>query len=169
MKHYLVCAVTVALGLVVASLATSQPAMNDKAQIEALENQFAVAFNAKDVDAIMKAYEPDQGLFVFDVVTPRQYVGYAAYKKDWQGFLAGFKGPLKFAMSDLSIDTDGTMGYSHSIQHVSGTDAKDKPVEFVVRITDVYRKIDGAWKIVHEHVSVPVNFDTGKPDMMSTP
>jgi hypothetical protein len=31
------------------------------------------------------------------------------------------------------------------------------------------RKIDGKWLIVMEHVSVPVNFNTMKPDLTSKP
>jgi ketosteroid isomerase-like protein len=29
-------------------------------------------------------------------------------------------------------------------------------------VTDVYRKIGGQWRVVHEHVSVPTNLETGK-------
>lgn len=140
-----------------------------KAAIEALENRFAAGFNAKDLDAIMKCYVPDQSLFVFDVAPPRQYVGADAYRKDWKDFLATFKGAPKFEMSGLAVDVEGPVGYSHSIQHVTGTDTKDKPVDFTVRVTDVYRRIGSKWLIVQEHVSVPVNFDTGKPDMNSAP
>lgn len=140
-----------------------------KAAIEALESRFVAAFNAKDLDAIMKVYVPDQSLFVFDIVPPRQYVGADAYRKDWKDFLGTFKGPVKFTMSDLAVSVDGPMAWGHSIQHVTGTDTKDKPVDFTVRVTDVYRKSKGEWLIVHEHVSVPVNMDTGKPDMNSTP
>ena len=141
----------------------------DEAKIRALEAHFAAAFNARDVDAIMKVYIPDESLFVFDVVPPRQYVGAKAYRKDWQDFLATFKGPVKFELSDVAVSTDGTIGYGHSIQHTMGTDTKGKPVDFTVRVSDVYRKINGQWLIVQEHVSVPVNFDTGKPDIMSMP
>jgi ketosteroid isomerase-like protein len=38
-----------------------------------------------------------------------------------------------------------------------------------VRVTDVYKKADGRWQIIHEHVSVPVALDTGKPDLGSKP
>jgi len=38
-----------------------------------------------------------------------------------------------------------------------------------VRVTDVYRKIDGKWLIVHEHVSVPVDIKTGQGDLQSKP
>ena len=76
---------------------------------------------------------------------------------------------MKFWITDLHVEAAGTLGYSHSIQHVSGTDTKGQPIELVVRVTDGYRKVDGNWLIAHEHVSVPVDVTTGKPDLMSKP
>lgn len=145
--------------------------ISDETQIRMLEQQFAGAFGAKDADAIMKAYVPDNSLFVFDIGVPRQYVGAAAYRKDWQTFFATFKGPLKFEMSDVAVTVDGDIAYGHSIQHTIGADAKGMRREFTVRVSDVYRKIAGKWLIVQEHVSVPIDFATGKPmpDMMSKP
>jgi uncharacterized protein (TIGR02246 family) len=148
--------------------AVAQPT-DDEAKIRALENQFAAAVNAKDLDAIMKVYLPDETLFVFDVAPPRQYVGAKAYRKDWEDFLALFKGPPKFEITDLQITAADPLGYSHSIQHVSGTDAQDQPIDLTVRLTDVYRKINGNWLIVHEHVSVPVDLNTNEPDLESKP
>ncbi|HXP72948.1 MAG TPA: nuclear transport factor 2 family protein [Stellaceae bacterium] len=144
-------------------------ASGDEASIRALESRFVAAVNAKDVNAIMKVYVPDESLVVFDLVPPRQYVGAKAYAKDWMDFLGVFKGPLKFEISDLSVTANGTMAFGHSIQHVAGTDAKGQPVDLTVRVTDVYRKIKRQWLIVHEHVSVPVDLDTGKPDLSSKP
>jgi ketosteroid isomerase-like protein len=158
--------ITTALGV---SPAVVQAASGDEASIKALESRLAAGAMAKDVNAIMKIYVPDESLVVFDVVPPRQYVGAKAYTKDWADFLATFKGPLKFEISDLSVTVDGTMGFGHSIQRVTGTDTKDKPVDLTVRVTDVYRKIKGSWLIVHEHVSVPVDLDTGEPDLSSRP
>jgi ketosteroid isomerase-like protein len=142
---------------------------NDDAQIKALEARFTAAFNAKDVDGIMKCYVPGDSLFVFDVTVPRQYVGAAAYRKDWSDFLATFSGPVTFKLNDLSVTGDGKIAYGHSIQHVTGKDTKGQPVDFVVRVSDVYRKIKGKWLIVQEHVSVPIDMSTNKPDMMSKP
>jgi len=147
----------------------AQAASGDEASIRALEGQFATAVNAKDINAIMRVYVPDESLFVFDVVPPRQYVGAKAYTKDWAGFVGTFNGPLKLEISDLNVAVAGTMGYGHSIQRVSGTDTKGQPIDLTVRVTDVYRKIKGHWLIVHEHVSVPVDLDTGKPDLASKP
>ena len=149
----------------------AQAQTKDEQEIRALEDQFAAAFRAKDLDAIMKLYAPGNELFVFDVGVPRQHVGWDDYKKDWQSFLATFSGPIKFDISDLSIASDGKIAYGHSIQHVVGTGTDGSPIEFTVRVTDVYRKIDGKWLIVQEHVSVPLDFSSGKPvpDMMSKP
>jgi len=152
-----------------ASPTATRAASTDEAGIRALEARFAAAANAKDLDAIMKVYLPDESLFVFDVVPPRQYVGAKAYRKDWADFLATFNGPAKFEISDLSVTASGTMGFGHSIQRVTGTDTKGQPIDLTVRVTDVYRKIKGNWLIVHEHVSIPVDLDTGKPDPSSKP
>jgi ketosteroid isomerase-like protein len=157
------CAFT---ALAVPSVASAK---GDEAQIKALETQFAAGVAAKDVDAIMRVYVPDDSLFVFDVTVPRQYVGAAAYRKDWSDFLATFSGPLRFEVSDVAVTVDGKIAYGHSIQHIAGKDAKGQPTEFVVRVSDVYRKIKGHWLIVQEHVSVPIDFATSKPDMMSKP
>jgi ketosteroid isomerase-like protein len=142
---------------------------DDVAQIKALEGRFAAAVNAKDVDAIMKVYVPGESLLAFDLVPPRQYVGAAAYRKDWEGFFATVKGPLKFTMTDLAVDADQSLGYSHSIQSYAYTDVKGKPIDATVRVTDIYRKIGGQWLIEHEHESFPVDLATGKPDFTSKP
>ena len=162
--------IAAAVGLAVSMTAVPVWASGkDEAAIRALESQFAAAFKAKDIDAIMKVYVPDESLLVFDVVPPRQYAGAKAYRKDWQDLFGMFPGPLKVEISDLHVVTDRTLGYGHSIQHLSGADARGQTIDLTVRVTDAYRKIKGRWLIVHEHVSVPVDLATGKPDLASKP
>jgi uncharacterized protein (TIGR02246 family) len=173
MRRFAICAVVAAVAAVAAvglgGGLRAQSQTKDEQEIRALENQFAAAFNAKDVDAIMKFYVPGNELFVFDVGVPRQHIGWEDYKKDWQEFLAMVPGPLKFDISELSVTTDGKLGFSHSIQHLVWKGTDGSPMEMTVRATDVYRKIDGRWLIVQEHVSVPVDLTTDKADMMSKP
>jgi len=161
-------AVAVCAGLSVAAVCPGAKA-DAQSDIRALENQLVAAVKAKDVDAIMKVYVPDQSLFVFDVVPPRQYVGAAAYRKDWQGFLDSLNGPITVELTDLAVASDHNLAYGHSIQRVAGTDKQGKPLDLTVRVTDVYKKLKGHWLIIHEHVSVPVDLDTGKPDLASKP
>lgn len=66
------------------SAADAAATKDAKAAIEALTQRFVAAFNAKDVDSIMKLYAPGPQLFVFDVSPPREIVGWDNYRKDWQ-------------------------------------------------------------------------------------
>jgi len=163
-------AIARAILFVLSIVAFGTPAWADAAaDIRALEDRFVAAFKAKDVDAIMKVYAPDQTLVVFDVVPPRQYVGAAAYRKDWQTFLGGFEGPITVELTDLDVTADRNLAYSHSIQRVAGTDKQGKKLDLTVRVTDVYKKAHGRWQVIHEHVSVPVDLTSDKPDLSSKP
>lgn len=159
--------VLLAIGFSGATRAGAQS--KDEQEIRVLEDKFAAAFSAKDVDAIMKLYVPGSELFVFDLGVPRQHVGWDDYKKDWQDFLATAKGPVHFEIRDLAIVTDGKLAYSHSMQHVTITSEEGTPQDYWVRVTDDYRKVNGKWLIAQEHVSVPIDFSGPKPvpDMMS--
>lgn len=142
----------------------------DVADIKALEDKFTAAVKAKDVNATMAVYVPDDSLLVFDATLPRQYKGAAAYRKDWEEIYGLFPEAVEFDISDLDITAGGgDIAYSHSIQHMSGTTKDKKKFEIVVRVTDAYKKVNGQWLIAHEHVSFPSDLATGKADMMSKP
>lgn len=142
---------------------------NDIARIRNLEDKLAAAVVARNLDAIMQVYAPDETLFVFNVIPPRQYVGAKAYRKDWDEFLGSTKGPLKYDVTDVAVSAVGTVAYGHSIQHLVATGVKGDPIDLTMRVTNVYRNIKGNWVIVQEHISVPVDLDTGKPDFFSRP
>jgi uncharacterized protein (TIGR02246 family) len=141
---------------------------SDHAQIQSLEKGFNAAFNAKDAKKVM-TYYARQGLFVFDVSPPRQHVGWADYEKDWQDLFAAYPGPVTNQITDQSITVVGAVAYGHNIEDAHFTAKDGTKTELVVRVTDVYRKIGGKWFIVQEHISVPVDLATMKPDPLSKP
>ncbi len=111
--------------------------LDDEAAIRVLEDRFAAAFNAGDIDGIMKNYIPDNSLVVFDVVPRKQYLGADAYRKDWVELFSHFKGRPKIAISDLGIDVEGNLGFGHSFQRVTGTDIKGAySIDRMVRVSD---------------------------------
>jgi ketosteroid isomerase-like protein len=170
MKKLVSIAAVLALGAAIYGLTLRAEAKtNDQAEIAALEDHLISSVRAKDLDGLMSVYVPDQSLFVFDVIPPRQYVGAAAYREDWKGVLASFNGPITADISNLNITSGNNLGFGHSIQHFSGTDRSGKNIDWTLRVTDCYRKINGKWLIVHEHYSVPVNLQTAKADLASQP
>jgi ketosteroid isomerase-like protein len=168
-KNAWISGVFLGIAMVCSATLTAQAKTSDEAAIKALEARLMAAVTARDVDKIMQCYDPGEALFVFDVIPPREYVGASAYRKDWEGFLGGFKGPIKMELTDLDVVTDGKLAFGHNVQHMVATDKDGKPVDIVFRVTDGYRKVHGKWLIAEEHVSVPVDLSTGKADLQSKP
>lgn len=160
----LAAGVLISTGLVAARAGAQS---DDNAQINTLYEQFAGAFRHKDLNAIMAVYDHSDTLFVFDVGTPREHIGWDSYRADWKDVFDSIKGNPNFSIAELAITISGDVAYTHSIQSITGT--MGRLDSLTVRVTDVLRKIDGKWLIVQEHVSVPINFTTLKPDLMSRP
>ena len=165
----LLCALGSPNRVVSQTKAATHRARGDKAAIEALEQQYVKAFNAKDVNAIMANYAPGDELFVFDAVPPREYPNWEAYKKDWEALFAAYPGPIRDSMSELSITIVGSVAYAHHVEAGHFTRKDGTGLDVVARVTDVFRKINGKWLIVQEHVSFPVDLDSGKADLLSKP
>jgi ketosteroid isomerase-like protein len=142
---------------------------NDEADINQSVQHLVAAVNAKDINGIMAYYTPDESLLVFDALPPRQYVGAAAYRKNWEGFLAAYPSSLHAEVTEWKTEAAGNLAYGHGIFRASGPDKDGKPLDLTLRVTDVYRRINGKWLVVHEHVSWPVDLATGKADLNSKP
>lgn len=148
---------------------SARASSDDAAAITALYKQFGVAFEHKDLNGIMSLYVPGDSLFVFDVGPPREHHGWNDYREDWKQLFAGFKDNPTFEMLDFGMTIDGDIAYTHGAQRVTVNVGGKTRSTIVVRVTDVLRKINGKWLIVQEHVSIPVDLNTMKPDPLSKP
>jgi ketosteroid isomerase-like protein len=54
------------------------------------------------------------------------------------------------------------VAFSHSLNKVGGTMKNGQKSDRWLRWTACYRKTNGKWLIVHEHVSVPADVRSGK-------
>ena len=54
------------------------------------------------------------------------------------------------------------MAFCRSLNRFGGTTRDGKLVSQWLRSTLGFQKIDGLWKILHQHVSVPIDMETGK-------
>jgi len=81
---------------------------------------------------------------VFDI-SPRQYVASMPTGK-LEAFLDMAKGPVHAEISDLSITTDGKLAYSHSMQHLYGTNA-DGSRWNSMRASRLLSQVDGKWLV----------------------
>jgi ketosteroid isomerase-like protein len=135
---------------------------DEETAIRARMDSFMSAFNSGDIDAIMKNYLPGKDFILFDVVPRDDYRGADLYREAWQEMFSRFEGRPEIAIADLGITVESQVAFSHCFMHVTGTDKQGNPVDRWVRVTDGFRKVGGEWLIALEHISVPVDFRTGK-------
>ena len=118
------------------------------------------AFNEHDVDAVMALYAPD--VVAYDIVPPLQYVGKDAYRKDYEQFLAQYQGPIEVEYRDVHIVAGENVAFAAAVERITGTMKNGQKSTMWARGTAGYKKVNGAWLDVHDHISVPTDFETGK-------
>jgi uncharacterized protein (TIGR02246 family) len=121
------------------------------------------AVRAKAVDAAMSAIAP--GIVAFDVVNPLQHLGQQGVRQRAEQWFSSLAGTIGYELRDLAITADEDIAFSHSLNHVNATTTTGKKIDMWWRATVCYRKIDGKWKIIHEHSSVPFDPGTGKASL----
>jgi ketosteroid isomerase-like protein len=140
-----------------------EQALDRNPGIKQVFKDFEEAFRAGDLDGIMAIYDPD--VVAYDIAPPLQYVGVDAYRKTWKNFLDTYDGPIEVEFRDLHVvSATGDMAFTYTLERFTGK-LKNGPTSTIwVRVTDCWmkKKKSGKWRIVHEHVSVPTDFESGK-------
>ena len=132
----------------------------DEKAIRAVENKIIAATST---DEVMKYYDQND-IDLYDFVPPLQYQGASAVHGDLDNFFSNAK-DIKGNFVELVVVADGKMGMARSLQHFTWTDKDGKAMEATIRVTDVFHKVGGQWKVIHSHISVPVDPKTGLGQM----
>ena len=105
----------------------------------------------------------------FDITPPLRYVGADKKRRAWQEAFAIFTGPFDYEFHDVTVTTDGELAFVHSLNHVTATLASGHVTDLWLRWTACFRRIDGVWLVVHDHVSVPADVEHGQAALNLTP
>jgi PhnB protein len=127
----------------------------DEAQIRKVTDHWAYALHNKDADAVLSHYAPS--LIHFSLAPP--LLSPRADAKDLKAWFATWQGPLGYEIRDLNITVGGDVAFSHSLNRMQGRNRAGGKDELWFRHTLGFRKINGEWKIAHEHESVPFHMD----------
>jgi ketosteroid isomerase-like protein len=109
---------------------------------------------AKDVDRIMSHYAAE--FCVFNVKPPIQIREAAEWRRVWETSLAHFPASFGMETRDVSITMSSELAVAHYLARFTGLPGEP----FWFRVTAVYRRMEGKWKIVHEHSSAPFDPET---------
>jgi ketosteroid isomerase-like protein len=145
-------------------------ATNSRKDVDSIKARYADwqhAFEARDLNRIMALYAPD--VVAYDVVPPLQFVGADEYRKDYASIFAQLKGPLKMGVPQIHIEQSGDVAFAFGLERLRATTNDGTPVDMWLRFTDGWKRENGRWLVVHEHVSVPVDLASGKARLDLTP
>lgn len=129
--------------------------------------RLAKAIRAKDVSGVMALYATD--VLCFDLVAPLQRIGIDSVRRRAEEWFSSFDGPIRYQVRDLRIAAAEDVAFYTSLNEVDGTRTDGQPIKMWIRITAGCRKIAGAWKITHEHVSVPFDMQSMKAELALRP
>jgi uncharacterized protein (TIGR02246 family) len=124
-------------------------------QIRALIEAWADAVRRHDLPAILAHHEHD--IVMFDVPPPFQSRGLDAYKKTWDLFFQYHEPSQAFDIEELAITAGEDVAFAVLVMRCGSATVSGPPTEggFPFRLTIGLRKVDGQWRIAHEHHSVP--------------
>ena len=131
--------------------ATTTPTRED-AQIRECIDAWARALRAKDINALMAHYAPD--VVTFDLM-PLQTQGSDAYRKNFEAWFASVQGPIDYEIRDLRITMQDDVAFGHYLGRVQSTRTTGEKNDYWVRVSAGLQKMNGRWRLTHEHVSVP--------------
>jgi len=139
----------------------------DEAEIRKSVDKWAEAVRGKDLEHVMRIYAPE--LVSFDLDPPLRYVGSEAKRRRWLNVFAMYRRLVDYEVRDLTITLADDVAFAHSLNRISGTLKDGARADFWLRWTTCFRKIDGKWLIAHEHLSLPVDPESGRAAMNLEP
>ena len=134
-----------------------------------LEQELSVVFEgykasigAKDVDAFLALY--DENVRVFDVWGEWSYEGAEAWRgmvTEWFSSLGSER--VVVEIGDVRTTVAGGVAIVHAFVTYRAVSAEGDELRAMEnRLTWGLQQRDEAWKIVHEHTSAPIDFETSK-------
>jgi ketosteroid isomerase-like protein len=138
-----------------------------QSEVRALLDSRSEAIRTKDIDRLISFYSPD--IVYFDLVPGLQYTGSAALRGRFLQMFDGFEGSIGQEIGDLNILASGDLAVAFMLIRAGGTRKNRHEVGYWVRATTCCQRSNHRWLITHEHISLPIDFESGSAAMDLVP
>jgi len=125
---------------------------NENESVKQILDEWFSDIQNQNLDGVIKNHSDN--IVIFDVPKPLLSKGLEEYKKTWELFFRNVKaGAESFQPIDLNIQEDNHVAFAFGLIKI---------YDSTVRLTIGLNKIDGKWKISHEHHSYPIDIEMQK-------
>jgi uncharacterized protein (TIGR02246 family) len=128
-------------------------------EIKRAFERWDTALREKDLDALAQCYVPD--VVVYDIGT--QLVGFDKLRALWEGCFPYFPNPIGCERKDVNIQISADIAVATFLSRMSGMESDHPSARAWIRSTICLLRVDGEWRIFHEHASFPVDCGAEKP------
>lgn len=136
-------------------------------EVAAARAAWVEAFTAQDLDRMMSFYAED--IYSYDLMAApvgdglaMAFDGEAIWRQNWISFFGMFDDDLVITIDDLTVYQQGDLATVRGLTRLEGTLVGGPFVDMWVRETNVLRRVNDRWLVLHDHVSVPFDFATGQ-------
>ena len=112
-----------------------------------------------DSDSLSKGYVKD--VEVFDIGS--QLVGVDKYNALWKSCFPFFGESPTVSRRKVKLYAGSDLAFMHCYSKVSGSNIVNPDGQPWCRTTICFQKIGTEWSVVHEHISMPIDFEKGEP------
>jgi ketosteroid isomerase-like protein len=143
------------LALSGAAIAAAATPSRDERAIAAIENEMA---SAQSADGVTRTW--DDNVVWYDI--PAEVVGNKAATARLAHQFAAISN-VRTKILRMTVHANGNIGYAYSTQNfISNVKSGGPELNFIFRETDIFVKKNGKWRLVHQHLSVPVDLASGR-------
>jgi uncharacterized protein (TIGR02246 family) len=126
----------------------------NETQIRKLVEDWGKAVRARDITGVVADHTDD--VLMFDVPPPVAVRGISAYRNTWPPFFKALtEGKGAFDIVELRVTAGDTVAFATALLRCGSTEELAEDDTPRLRLTIGLRKVDGVWKIAHEHHSFP--------------
>jgi ketosteroid isomerase-like protein len=130
------------------------PLSKDEMDIQGLIERWAKAVREENRPGIRADHDSD--MLMFDVPPPLLSRRLDTYMATWGKFFSPWsEKPVAFDFHDVKITAGKDVVFATAIGQCAGVSSNGKREELEFRLTMCFRKIDGRWRVMHEHHSLP--------------
>ncbi|TWT07955.1 nuclear transport factor 2 family protein [Planococcus sp. CPCC 101016] len=139
--------------------------MKNFSDVQDVLETYRTAIQEKDIETLLSLYASE--IHIYDCWESWESKGISSWEANVSGWFSGLREGnvlLKVTFDDVVIEQTSTLAFVHCAVTYTGYHEESgvQLQQTTNRFTYGLKKATDSWAIVHEHSSLPIDFETGK-------